>query len=179
MHTVVRALCMLFLALFVFPTGLMAQEVERGLATYYSPRLEGRRTSSGERLHKDSMTCAHRTHAFGTLLLVTNLKNGRQVVVRVNDRGPYARGRIIDLSYGAAKKLDVVNHGVARVEIEVVTPEDIPFKPKDKEPPAFDYGFEVLVPEPDDEGGWYNQTVKLNPKKVPTTSDVVRSKNKK
>lgn len=96
----------------------LAQNVQRGKASYYSKRWTGRRTSNGERLHHDSMTCAHRTYPFGTLLRVTNLKNGLQVVVRVTDRGPFGRGRIIDLSWGAAKKLDMLKAGVVPCTVE-------------------------------------------------------------
>lgn len=95
-----------------------AQNVQRGKASYYSKRWTGRRTSNGERLHHDSMTCAHRTYPFGTLLRVTNLKNGLQVVVRVTDRGPFGRGRIVDLSWGAAKKLDMLKAGVVPCTVE-------------------------------------------------------------
>lgn len=93
---------------------------QRGKATYYSKRATGARTSDGSRLHHDSLTCAHRTHPFGTRLKVTNMKNGKSVIVKVNDRGPYRRGRIIDLSYRAAQELEMVRSGVAMVEIEVV-----------------------------------------------------------
>lgn len=153
-----------------------AQEVEVGYATYYSKRLEGRRTSSGERLHRDSMTCAHRTHPFGTRLLVTNTRNGKQVIVRVNDRGPFARGRIIDLSYGAAEYLDIIHHGVAKVEIEVWHGGEAPYLTKDNEKPLFDCDFELLVPERDDDGTWFNKSVTVRRGKTPTTSDVVRKK---
>ena len=85
---------------------VMAQ-TQRGKASYYSKRATGARTSSGERLHHDSLTCAHRTYPFGTLLRVTNENNGKEVIVRVTDRGPRGRGRIIDLSYGAARQLGI------------------------------------------------------------------------
>ena len=95
-----------------------AQTVQRGKASYYSKRWTGRRTANGERLHHDSMTCAHRTYPFGTLLRVTNLRNGLQVVVRVNDRGPFGRGRIVDVSWGAAKKLNMLGTGVVPCTVE-------------------------------------------------------------
>ena len=95
-------------------------QVQTGKASYYSKKWTGRRTASGERVHHDSMTCAHRKYPFGTLLRVTNQKNGRQVVVRVNDRGPYGRGRIIDLSWGAAKAIDMLAAGVVPVAVERV-----------------------------------------------------------
>lgn len=165
--------------LFFCPIGINAQEVERGYATYYSKKFEGRRTASGERLHKDSMTCAHRTHPFGTHLLVTNPRNGKQVVVRVNDRGPYGRGRIIDLSYGAAQYLDIISHGVAKVEVEVIEEEQIPFLPRDKKKNIVNYPFEVLVPEKDDDGSWFNQEIDVTPQKIPSTDDIVKRKNQR
>ena len=95
-------------------------QTQRGKATYYSKRATGSRTANGDRLHHDSMTCAHRTFPFGTLLKVTNTQNGRTVVVRVNDRGPFIRGRIIDLSWGAARELGILSQGVAAVTVERV-----------------------------------------------------------
>lgn len=91
-----------------------------GKASYYGNGVHGRRTSDGSRYHKDSLTCAHRTLPFGTLLKVTNKKNGREVVVRVTDRGPFVKGRVVDLSMAAAKELDMVSAGVASVMVENV-----------------------------------------------------------
>jgi rare lipoprotein A len=79
-------------------------------------------------LHHDSLTCAHRTFPFGTLLQVTNPANGRVVVVRVNDRGPYVRGRIIDLSWGAARELGILSQGIATVTVEPLFQFQIPMK---------------------------------------------------
>ena len=108
-------------------TSLHAQE--RGKASYYSSSLTGRMMSSGIRYHKDSLFCAHKQYAFGTLLKVVNPSNGKSVVVKVTDRGPHTRGRIIDLSYRAAKELGIVSAGVATVEVSVWHPEKgIPFK---------------------------------------------------
>lgn len=92
--------------------------VEEGVASFYGRAHHGRRTASGERFDMLAMTCAHRKHAFGTRLRVTDLQTGRSVVVRVNDRGPYAGGRIVDLSLGAARQLGIVDRGVARVRVE-------------------------------------------------------------
>ncbi|MBF6627097.1 MAG: septal ring lytic transglycosylase RlpA family protein [Proteiniphilum sp.] len=88
-----------------------------GKASYYAHRFHGRRMSDGAPYHKDSLTCAHRTLPFGTLLEVRNPRNNKTVVVKVTDRGPYIRNRIIDLSYAAAKELGIVHMGVAHVEI--------------------------------------------------------------
>lgn len=93
---------------------------QEGLASYYSTEFHGRKTSSGEVFDKNALTAAHRTFPFGTILLVTNQKNGKQVEVKVNDRGPVKPERIIDLSYGAAKEIDMVRDGLVRVRIEVL-----------------------------------------------------------
>lgn len=127
------------LSLFLFFTFhcslLSAQQVQKGTASYYAKRLTGARTASGERLHHDSMTCAHKTYPFGTRLRVKNLKNGREVIVRVTDRGPYVRGRIIDLSWGAAQKLGIIAQGIAMVDVERITDEPVvPFRLKDEKP---------------------------------------------
>ena len=94
---------------------------QTGIASYYARRMTGARTASGEPLHHDSMTCAHRTYPFGTLLKVTNQSTGRSIVVRVNDRGPFVRGRIIDLSWGAARDLGILSQGLVKVTIEPTT----------------------------------------------------------
>lgn len=96
--------------------------VQKGTASYYAKSWTGRKTANGDRLHHDSLTCAHRTHKFGTLLKVKHVGNGKEVIVRVNDRGPYGRGRIVDLSWGAAKALGMISQGVAKVEVEVFDP---------------------------------------------------------
>jgi rare lipoprotein A len=91
---------------------------EIGLASYYAHRFQGRRTASGARYDMHAMTCAHPRAPFGTRLRVTDLETGRSVVVTVTDRGPYARGRVVDLSWAAAKALGLVQRGVARVRVE-------------------------------------------------------------
>lgn len=104
-------------------------KVQRGKATYYSRRSTGAKTSSGKRLHHDSLTCAHRTHPFGTKLKVTNLNNNKYIIVTVTDRGPYSRGKIVDLTYRAAKEIDMIRSGTAMVEVEVYEPVIFPMKP--------------------------------------------------
>lgn len=101
---------------------------QRGKASYYSRRANGTRTCSGQRLNNDSLVCAHRTHPFGTLLKVKNPANGKEVVVKVIDRGPHLRGRIIDLSYEAARRLGILAAGIALVEVSVYEDMHIPFK---------------------------------------------------
>lgn len=103
---------------------------QRGKASFYSRQATGARTSSGERLHHNDFTCAHRTHPFGTKLRVKNLNNGKEVVVRVNDRGPFGRGRIVDLSWGAAKALGMLSQGVVDVEITPVDKSKVSSKGK-------------------------------------------------
>lgn len=92
----------------------------RGIASWYGPGLHGRRSASGERFNQHAMTAAHRSLPFGTQVRVTNLKNGRSVVVRINDRGPFTRNRVIDLSAAAARILRMKRSGTAPVQVEVV-----------------------------------------------------------
>ncbi len=91
-----------------------------GLAAYYSDRLDGRRTASGQAFDQSKLTAAHQTLPFGTMVKVTNTKNGRSVVVRINDRGPTQPGRVIDLSRAAAGKLGMLRAGLVPVKLEVV-----------------------------------------------------------
>lgn len=112
-------------------TAMLLPAQQRGKASYYSRRANGARTSSGVRLNNDSLVCAHRTYAFGTLLDVKNPANGKQVVVKVIDRGPHTRGRVIDLSYEAARQLGILAAGVALVEVSVHEELNVPFKSKE------------------------------------------------
>lgn len=118
-------------------TFLPAQE--KGMASYYSNRLQGRRMSDGTRYHRDSLICAHKKYELGTMLKVTNIKNGKSVVVRVADR--CSGHRIIDLSYAAAKEIGIIRAGVAMVRVEKYEEEKgVPFK-NEKNPglPELDY----------------------------------------
>lgn len=92
-----------------------------GLASWYGGKFHGRRTASGERYDKHQMTCASRHLPFGTLLEVTNLANGRTAVVRVNDRGPFSKNRVLDFSYAVAQKLGFVGTGVTQVAFTVLS----------------------------------------------------------
>jgi rare lipoprotein A len=96
-------------------------QVLRGKASFYAKRFHGRKTASGERFDVHGMTAAHRSLPFGTRVKVTNLKNGRTVVVRINDRGPYGRGRVIDLSPAAARQIDMIQAGVVPVTVEILS----------------------------------------------------------
>jgi rare lipoprotein A len=94
--------------------------VQSGTASWYGPQHHGRRTSSGERFDMDGLTAAHRSFAFGTRVRVTLLSSGRSVVVRINDRFPNHKGRVIDLSRAAAREIGMMRLGTGRVRIEVV-----------------------------------------------------------
>ena len=158
-------LCMaLLLLIFLFSTTAHAQQ--RGKATYYSKRATGARTSDGSRLHHDSLTCAHRTYPFGTMVKVTNLSNGKSVIVKVTDRGPFSRGRIIDLSYRAAQEIGMLSAGVAMVELQVQKDNIIPLKPEEIvfQPIEFDM---AEMPEDDLHPQWEPQ--KKNTAKQTTT----------
>lgn len=99
--------------------------VEKGIASWYGKKFHGRKTSSGEKYDMYAMTAAHKTLPLPTYVRVTNLSNGRSVVVRVNDRGPFHSNRIIDLSYAAAQKLDMLRSGTALVEVRTVGDEQV------------------------------------------------------
>ena len=118
-----------------------AQEafVQEGVASYYGHEFNGRRTSSGERYSKHKLTAAHPTLAFGTSVKVTNVDNGKSVVVKINDRGPSTKKRIIDVSFAAAKKLGMLSSGTANVRIESISitstePNDSTQEPRTEEP---------------------------------------------
>jgi rare lipoprotein A len=96
--------------------------LERGVASWYGPTFHGGYTSSGEPYDMYAMTAAHKTLPLPTYVRVTNLRNGRNVVVRVNDRGPFVANRLIDLSYTAAAKLDMIREGTTLVEVQALTP---------------------------------------------------------
>lgn len=100
--------------------------VAEGKGTYYV--MPGRRTANGDRYEKNEYTCAHRSLPFGTRVKVTNQKNGKEVVVRVNDRGPFGKGFVIDLSYIAADAIGILRMGTVPVHLEVV-PKDTPLGP--------------------------------------------------
>jgi rare lipoprotein A len=90
---------------------------QQGIASYYGQKFHGRKTASGERFNNNAMTAAHRSAPFGSQIRVTNLANGRSVVVRVNDRGPWVRGRIVDVSGVAARQLGMTGRGLTRVRV--------------------------------------------------------------
>jgi len=114
---------------------------QRGLASWYGEKFHGRPTASGEIYDMHGMTAAHKDLPLGTVIEVRNLDNGRKLRLRVNDRGPFVRGRIVDLSYAAAKELGVVGPGTAPVEIEVLEIGEGP----GRYPPFEDFRYTVQV----------------------------------
>jgi rare lipoprotein A len=94
---------------------------QSGVASYYHDSLHGRKTASGEVYNKRAVSAAHKSLPLGTKVRVTKLSNGKSIVVRINDRGPFVKGRIIDLSRSAAKKLGIINSGIAKVKVEVLS----------------------------------------------------------
>ena len=98
------------------PTG----KTFRGMASYYGPKFNGKKTANGEVFNMHGLTCAHKTLPFNTWLEVKNLANERTVIVRVNDRGPFVRNRVIDLSLGAAKEIHMIEAGVQEIEYKVI-----------------------------------------------------------
>ena len=93
---------------------------QNGTASYYSKGLHGSRTASGERHNRHEMVAAHRSLPFGTKVKVTNLSNGKEVVVKINDRGPFVKGRVIDLSYGAFSQIESPGKGITKVKLEIL-----------------------------------------------------------
>jgi len=133
-----------FLIAFIVPSPLSAQKLQpqKGNASYYADFFHGRTMSNGERYHRDSMTCAHLRYPLGTMLKVRNITNGREVIVRVTDRGPYSRKFVIDLSRAAARQLDIIHYGWRPVEITPFVPGKVPYvyKPS-RAKPVLNLGF--------------------------------------
>ncbi|MBQ6161502.1 MAG: septal ring lytic transglycosylase RlpA family protein [Prevotella sp.] len=165
-----RILSLLAIILFWGSASLHAQS-QTGKASYYAKKFIGRRTASGERLHRDSLTCAHLKYPFGTRLKVTNPANGKEVIVRVNDRGPYHRGRIIDLSWAAARELGILLQGIAMVKVEVVhNDENVPYRIDEKlelEIPDFEISEPILKFDDD----WEGMVPQLNLPEVPMNTN--------
>lgn len=139
-----RFIFVLFSFLLFANISIYAQNSEVGVASYYAKRFHKRRAASGEVYHKDSMVCAHRTLPFGSYIEVWNPKNDKIVKVKVIDRGPHTKGRIVDLSYAAAKELDIISHGLAKVELWEYKPSNyLPLQDLHKIPIPF---LEAYVP---------------------------------
>ena len=159
----IRRIVWICVAVILLPDGVTSQ-TQTGKASFYSKRATGSRTANGERLHHDSLTCAHRSYPFGTILKVTNVLNGKQVVVRVNDRGPFRKGRIIDLSWGAAQSIGMIAQGIAPVTVEKISEMNIPYKPEDEEIPKLE--FEVADIEEGIIPIWQHQKLQIDQQKV-------------
>lgn len=115
-----------------------AQKHQHGKASFYSKKATGARSASGKKIHHDSLVCAHRFFPFGTKLKVTNISNGKSVIVKVIDRGPFGRGRIIDISWAAAKAIGMIAQGVATVKVERLD-NPVPYRPEDDKLPKIDF----------------------------------------
>lgn len=100
--------------------GPQQRKSETGVASYYADQYHGKKTASGEVFDMHGLTAAHPSYRFGTQVKVTHLKSNRSVIVRINDRGPFVKGRVIDLSLAAAKELQMVQSGLAPVKLEIV-----------------------------------------------------------
>lgn len=130
-----------FAVILIAPIGLLAQNSNYekvGLASFYADKFEGRQTANGEIYYHAKKTAAHRTLPFGSIVKVSNLENNKVAIVRINDRGPFVDGRIIDLSKSIAKELGFVDKGLAKVRIEVIAntkdiPDNKPQQEKSKE----------------------------------------------
>jgi rare lipoprotein A len=97
------------------------ENIQMGVASWYGPNFHGKKTSNKEVYNMHDLTAAHKSLPFGTYVVVTNLNNGKSVRVRINDRGPFVKGRIIDLSYAAAQAVDMIGTGTAPVKLEILT----------------------------------------------------------
>lgn len=121
MFRIERIIALSMLSLPVFAqAGDSRSPIGEGMASYYGAELAGNRTANGERFDPGAMTAAHRTLAFHSRVVVTNLANGKEVVVRINDRGPWGGGRVIDISHAAAREIGMHRSGTARVRLELL-----------------------------------------------------------
>jgi len=120
-----KNLSLILSILFLSSISLFAQGEEYGVASFYSDAFDGRPTASGEKYDKSKMTAAHKELPFGTMIRVTRLDNKRSVILRVNDRGPFISGRVLDVSKVAAQKLGLIRDGIAEIKLEVVKERDL------------------------------------------------------
>ena len=121
MSKIKRLMAIALLALPVLTqAGDSRRDVGEGMASYYGSEFAGSRTANGERFDPAGLTAAHRTLAFHSRVAVTNIANGKEVIVRINDRGPWGKGRIIDISHAAAREIGMHRSGTARVKLELL-----------------------------------------------------------
>lgn len=128
LNLLIPAAALLLSACTCLPKGIGDLDVgikDRGIASWYGQDFHGWLTANGEIYDMEALTAAHRTLPLGTVVRVTNVRNGKQVRVRINDRGPYVNGRILDLSHAAARELDMVGNGITPVQVEVVGHDDL------------------------------------------------------
>lgn len=142
---------------------------ERGIASWYGKKFHGRRTSSGEVYDMYGMTAAHKKLPLPTYVQVTNLKNGRKAVVRVNDRGPFHQNRVIDLSYSAARKLGILKEGTGLVEVQALDPMNYRLAKNSKQAAEQHTG----ITKTDYEGRSLDETVQESPSTLITSSPQV------
>ena len=114
-------LAILVTAPLVTSANVARSHTQSGIASYYADKFHGRKTANGERFDQSALTAAHKTLPLGTKVRVTRVKTGESVVVRINDRGPFVKGRVIDLSRRAARKLGIIKKGLAKVRVEVIS----------------------------------------------------------
>lgn len=144
------------LILFAFPLFITLQAQEYGMAGSYSDDFDGGMTAYGEAYDKDKLTCAHKKHGMGTMLRITRLDNKKTVVVRVNDKGPYIKGRVVDVSKAAAQKLGLIKDGVAEVKVEIlsksneapITKQETPRVPEERPQAAEDTSPRITFDDP-------------------------------
>lgn len=121
MRTLNRLMALSLIALPVLAqAGDVRSQIGDGMASYYGSEFAGSRTANGERFDPGAMTAAHRSLAFHSRVAVTNMTNGKEVIVRINDRGPWGKGRIIDISHAAAREIGMHRSGTARVKLELL-----------------------------------------------------------
>jgi len=127
---------LIFVGINIFELPAQKLFTEEGKASFYSDKFEGKTTASGEKFKQSKMTAAHKHLPFGTKVRVTNKENQKTVIVTINDRGPFVKGRIIDLSKTAAEELGIIQQGVARVKIEVIEAHDPKNTPYEHDKPS-------------------------------------------
>ena len=121
MPSITRLIALSLIALPVLAqAGDVRNHIGKGMASYYGSEFAGSRTANGERFDPSAMTAANRSLAFHSRVAVTNLANGQEVIVRINDRGPWGKGRIIDISHAAAREIGMHRSGTARVKLELL-----------------------------------------------------------
>jgi peptidoglycan lytic transglycosylase len=140
----------------------------KGEASWYGPGFAGRKTANGERFNPNKLTAAHRKLPFDTNVRVTHIENGKSVIVRINDRGPYAKGRLIDLSKAAAREIDMLGSGFARVEIVALAKNDE--KKKADELMSDEEALRKGTPPPEDKS--HKQIRRFNPQPEASTTEV-------